>query len=124
MFKRSLISVIVVLMTAGTALADDWIDNWIQQATTSGPNMFESQKRGYASAGSLSLRFGNEKDYLVNVSPPRCRAGCGGIDMFMGSFAYLEAEYLMEKLERIAEGGMATFVFDIAMSVLSEPIQK
>jgi conjugative transfer pilus assembly protein TraH len=124
MFKRSLISVIVVLMTAGTALADDWIDNWIQQATTSGPNMFESQKRGYASAGSLSLRFGNERDYPVNVSPPRFRAGCGGIDMFMGSFAYLEAEYLMEKLERIAEGGMATFVFDIAMSVLSEPIQK
>jgi conjugative transfer pilus assembly protein TraH len=111
-------------MTSGAAFADDWIDNWIQQATNSGPNMFESQKRGYASAGSLSLRFSNEKDYLVNVAPPRFRAGCGGIDMFLGSFSYLSADYLMEKLERIVEGGMATFAYDIAMSVLSEPIQK
>lgn len=124
MHKRALLTIIIVLMTSGAAFADDWIDNWIQQSTASGPNMFESQKRGYASAGSLSLRFRNERDYLVNFAPPRFRAGCGGIDMFMGSFAYLDAEYLMEKLERIAEGGMATFAFDIAMSVLSEPIQK
>ncbi len=124
MKKRLLISMILVLAMSGIAFADDWIDNWIQQATHSGPNMFESQKRGYASAGSLSLRFRNENDYLVSVAPPRFRAGCGGIDMFMGSFAYLDAEYLMEKLERIAEGGVATFVYDIAMSVLSEPIQK
>lgn len=124
MHKRILLTIAVVLMTSGAAFADDWIDNWIQQATTSGPNMFESQKRGYASAGSLSLRFRNEKDYLVNYAPPRFRAGCGGIDMFLGSVSYLEAEYLMEKLERIVEGGMATFVYDIAMSVLSEPIQK
>lgn len=124
MFKQSLITIIIVLTAYGVTFADDWIDNWIQQATTSGPNMFESQKRGYASAGSLSLRFRNENDYLVNVAPPRFRAGCGGIDMFMGSFSYLNEEYLMQKLERIAEGGMATFVFDIGMSVLSEPIQK
>jgi conjugative transfer pilus assembly protein TraH len=124
MLKRSLLIIIILLMTSGVTFADDWIDNWIQQATTSGPNMFGSQKRGYASAGSLSLRFRNEKDYLVNVSPPRFRGGCGGIDMFMGSFAYLNAEYLMEKLERIVEGGIATFIYDISMSVLSEPMQK
>ena len=107
-----------------TALADEWIDNWIQQATKSSPNMFEAQKRGYASAGNLSLRFNNESDYLVSIAPPRFRAGCGGIDMFFGSFSYLKEDYLLKKLERIAEGTMATFVFDIAMSVLSEPVQK
>ena len=124
MLNRTLITIIIFLMISGAAFADDWIDNWIQQATNSGPNMFESQKRGYASAGSLSLRINNEKDYLVTAAPPRFRAGCGGIDMFMGSFSYLKADYLMKKLERIAEGGAATFIYDIAMSVLSEPIQK
>ncbi|GAB6908818.1 putative Pilus assembly protein [Desulfosarcina cetonica] len=124
MHKHFLISIVFILTATGACFADDWIDNWIQQATANGPNMFESQKRGYASAGSLSLRFKNEKDYLVSFAPPRFRAGCGGIDMFLGSFSYLDAEYLMEKLERIAEGGVATFVYDIAMSVLSEPIQK
>ena len=124
MLNRSLLIIIIFLITSGAAFADDWIDNWIQQATNSGPNMFESQKRGYASAGSLSLRINNEKDYLVTAAPPRFRAGCGGIDMFMGSFSYLNADYLMKKLERIAEGGAATFIYDIAMSVLSEPIQK
>ena len=121
--KCLMIAMLVLLMTA-SALADDWIDNWIEQATTSGPNMFEGQKRGYASAGSLSLRFRNEDDYLVSFAPPRFRAGCGGIDMFLGSFSYLDEEYLMEKLERIITGGIATFVYDIGMSVLSEPIQK
>jgi conjugative transfer pilus assembly protein TraH len=124
MLKHCLIGIILILTTTGTCCADDWIDNWIQQATSNGPNMFESQKRGYASAGSLSLRFRNNSDYLVSFAPPRFRAGCGGIDMFMGGFSYLNEDYLMEKLERIAEGGVATFVYDIAMSVLSEPIQK
>ena len=124
MLKHYLVSIVLILTTSGTCLADDWIDNWIQQATVNGPNMFESQKRGYASAGSLSLRFRNENDYLVSFSPPRFRGGCGGIDMFLGSFSYLNEEYLMTKLERIAEGGVATFVYYIAMSVLSEPIQK
>jgi len=124
MLNRSLLTIIIFFMTSSAAFADDWIDNWIQQATNSGPNMFESQKRGYASAGSLSLRFNNERDYLVTAAPPRFRGGCGGIDMFMGSFSYLNADYLMKKLERIAEGGAATFIYDIAMSVLSEPIQK
>ncbi len=124
MKTRSLITAIVFIMMASPAMADDWIDNWIQQATASGPNMFEGQKRGYASAGSLSMRFRNENDYLVSFAPPRFRAGCGGIDMFLGSFSYLEAEYLMEKLSRIIEGGFSTFIFDIGMSVISEPIQK
>jgi len=122
--KIPLLIAIIVLLLSGTALGDDWLDNWIEQATASGPNMFEGQKRGYASAGSLSLRFQNESDYLVSFAPPRFRGGCGGIDMFLGSFSYLEEDYLVEKLERIVEGGAATFVFDIAMSVLSEPIQK
>lgn len=124
MKRKSLVITMIILLMAGSTWADDWIDNWIQQATTSGPNMFESQKRGYASAGSLSLRFRNEDDYLVSFAPPRFRAGCGGIDMFLGSFSYLDEEYLLEKLERIIEGGTATFIYDIAMSVLSEPIQK
>jgi conjugative transfer pilus assembly protein TraH len=119
-----LMLVIVFLSNISQLFADEWIDNWISQATKNTPNMFESQKRGYASAGNLSLRVKNDTDYLVSISPPRFRAGCGGIDMFFGSFSYLNEEYLMEKLGKIIEGGVATFVYDIAMSVLSEPIQK
>ena len=54
-------------------------------------------------------------DYVVTASPPRLNVGCGGIDLFLGGFSYLDPEYLVEKFQRIIQAAPA-FAFDIAMS--------
>ncbi len=102
--------------TAEAGFADDWLEN----STTSSPSYFEGQKRGYLSAGGFSARWKTSNDYLLSVTPPRIRAGCGGIDAFWGGMSFLDPDYLVDKLERIVENAPAV-ALDLAFNVLCEP---
>ncbi len=99
-----------------------WIDDWMQQKTVSGPNHFETQKRGFTSFGNFSARWQNGNDYLVTINKPQFKAGCGGIDLFLGGMDLMQFDYLVAKLQRTMGSASAVFAFDIAMSVLSEKV--
>ena len=100
-----------------------WVDDWLAQKTESSPGYFEGQKRGYFNAGSFSARWQQSNDYLFTAMPPKVKAGCGGIDVFLGGFSYLNFEYLVTKLQRIMQAAPAA-AFDIALNVLCEPCSK
>lgn len=100
-----------------------WVDDWLQQKTETSPGYFEGQKRGYFTGGSFSARWPQSNDYLFTAMPPKVKAGCGGIDVFLGGFSYLNFEYLVTKLQRIMQAAPAA-AFDIALNVLCEPCSK
>lgn len=100
---------------AHAGFADDWLAN----STVNSPSYFEGQKRGYLSAGGFSARWKNSSDYLVTVTPPRIRAGCGGIDATWGGISFLDEEYLVEKLEKILQNAPAV-ALDLALGVLCQ----
>ena len=91
-----------------------WVDDWVDQSTHSGPQYFEGQKRGYFNAGTYSMRYQNKKEYLFSIQKPRLQSGCGGIDLFMGGFSFLDPEYLMEKMQRALQAAPA-IAFDLAL---------
>ena len=99
-----------------------WIDDWMEQKSISGPNHFDTQKRGFTSFGNFSARWQTGNDYLVTINKPQFKAGCGGIDLFMGGMDLLQFDYLVDKLQRTMGSASAAFAFDIAMSVLSEKV--
>ncbi len=99
-----------------------WIDDWMDQKTVSGPNHFDTQKRGFTSFGNFSARWQTGNDYLVTVNKPQFKAGCGGIDLFLGGMDLMQFDYLVDKLQRTMGSASAAFAFDIAMSVLSEKV--
>lgn len=113
-----------ILFTHNTTLADEWVDNWLKESSVSKPNAFETQKRGYVTAGGIKTRFKNENDHLVSVNPPSFKTGCGGIDIFLGSVGYLDADRLMAKFEKIVSGAVATYAFDLALNVLCTSCAK
>ncbi|MDO3377160.1 conjugal transfer protein TraH [Geoalkalibacter halelectricus] len=100
-----------------------WVDDWIDQRTEIAPGYFEGQKRGYYTAGGFSARWNLQKDYLWSVSPPRLKTGCGGIDAFMGGFSFLNADYLVQKLQRIMSAAPAA-AFDIALKVYAPQVAE
>ncbi|MDQ5988236.1 MAG: hypothetical protein CSYNP_03994 [Syntrophus sp. SKADARSKE-3] len=100
-----------------------WVDDWVQQKTTSGASYFEGQKRGYFSAGSYSARWPSNTDQLFNIQMPRLKVGCGGIDAFAGGFDMLNFDYLVQKLQRIMQSAPAA-AFDIALNVLCTECSK
>jgi conjugative transfer pilus assembly protein TraH len=96
-----------------------WVDDWLQQKTTTSPNYFSGQQRGYYSGGSFNARWPNTTSYPVTVEMPRIKSGCGGIDVFTGGFSFMNTDYLVNKLQGILTGAAAV-AFDLGLKTLCE----
>jgi len=113
---------ILFLISFQTANAA-WIDDWIDQKTTTQADYFTGQKRGYGTLGSFSARWSAGNDYLVSATPPKFKAGCGGIDVFMGGFSFLNADYLVQELQNMMNAAPAV-AFDLALNTLCSQCAK
>lgn len=99
------------------------VDDWLTQKSETAPGYFEGQKRGYYTAGSFSARWPQGNDYLMSITPPKVKSGCGGIDAFMGGFSFLNVDYLVQKLQRMIQAAPAV-AFDIALKVLTQEMPE
>jgi len=112
-----LAAVFLLLLPALSSAA--WVDDWLEQRTTTSPNYFSGQQRGYYSGGGFSTRWPNKNDYPLTSELPRIKSGCGGIDVFMGGFSFMNSDYLVDKLQGILSGAAAV-AFDLALKTLCE----
>ncbi|EKD37931.1 MAG: hypothetical protein ACD_75C00933G0001, partial [uncultured bacterium] len=117
--KTTIKHLAVLLLFTPTIASAAWVDDWLEQKTTTSPNYFSGQQRGYYSGGGFSGRWPSKVDYPVTVEMPRIKSGCGGIDVFMGGFSFLNEDYLVDKLQSILESAPAV-AFDLALKTLCE----
>ena len=115
--------ILIGLWSSVNCFGDHFIDDWISQKVVTNPSSFESQKRNFYSGGGVSLRWDQSKDYLVSITKPGYSRGCGGIDAFLGGISFLDADYLVEKLNKIMHQYGATFAFNLALATIAEPIE-
>ncbi len=111
---RTLWAAVLAVVSAQACAAGDWVSDWFDQSATTSAGSFQTQSRGYYTGGSFQGRLRMSNDYPLSVSPPRFQAGCGGVDLFLGGFSYLDPEYLVAKFERVIQAAPA-FAFDMAM---------
>jgi len=116
--KKMLFVISVSLLCPILAQAG-WVDDWLQQSTSTQTGYFQGQQRGYLNAGSFSGRWKSTADYPVTLEPPRIKSGCGGIDVFMGGFAFMDSDYLTTKLQAILSNA-AGVAFDLGLKTLCE----
>ena len=77
---------------AAPAHAQGWAESWFNTVTYTSPGSFNDQTRGYVTAGGMSGRIDVHNDYVMSLSLPKVKAGCGGIDMFLGGMSFLDPE--------------------------------
>jgi len=106
-------------MTPAPAQAQSWAEHWFDNVTYTSPGSFEDQTRGYVTAGGMSGRIDVHNDYLMSLTLPKVKAGCGGIDMFLGGMSFLDPDYLVEKLETILQAAPAV-AFQYLLETLDE----
>ena len=120
MERHKLIMPILLIPLLFPAVASSaWVDDWLQQQTTTSPSYFPGQQRGYYSGGSFNARWPSTSDYPITIEPPRIKSGCGGIDVFMGGASFINTDYLVDKLQGILTGAGAV-AFDLALKTLCE----
>lgn len=73
--------------------------------------------RGVVSGPSLVMRNRRVRTDLFNFVPPSIDAGCGGIDMFLGSFSFIDADQLINLLQAIATNA-AGYAFKLALTTM------
>lgn len=124
-FKIATIILTVLFTVTGLGYSRaDWVDDWINQSVVTGADNFATQKRNYATFGGAAARWPINNDPLISISKPRFKAGCGGIDAYMGGFSFMNFDYLVKKLQRIMGPAAAAFAFDMALDTLCSQCSK
>ena len=105
-----------ILTTTSTAYADNFLKDVFSQMTTvsTSGQSFSTQKRSGYAFGMTSVRFHLHEPDLIQFTPPSMTAGCGGLDMFGGSFSLIKREELVQVARNIASGA-AVYAFNLAI---------
>lgn len=120
--RNGLIFALVVTLLPAAARAD--LQGELEQmfgalSNTTPPGVWETQRRGVISGGSLTTRNRIMQENLVSFAPPRFEAGCGGIDLFGGSFSFINADQFVQLLRSIASNASG-YAFQIALDAMCQ----
>ncbi len=115
----SLIALAAMCGLSAPAHAQSWAESWFDNVSYTSPGSFSDQTRGYVTAGGMSGRVDVHDDYLMSLTLPKVKAGCGGIDMFLGGMSFLDPDYLVQKLETILQAAPAV-AFQYLLETLDE----
>ena len=117
--RLSLLASAAIACVCAPAHAQSWAESWFDNVTYTSPGSFSDQTRGYVTAGGMSGRVDVHNDYLMSITLPKVKAGCGGIDMFLGGMSFLDPDYLVQKLESILQAAPAV-AFQYLLETLDE----
>lgn len=107
--------------SALAALAGQGVFEKIGASTTSNPPQSVDQAM---MGGSFSARFDQPSLRFAHMTPPRMQAGCNGIDLYGGSFSFVELDQFVENLQNMAGGQVAGYMFKLAMDSICSDCMK
>ena len=81
------------------------------------PDMGESSQAGYLSGGSLYLKTKIYDPNVVGFTQPYLKAGCSGIDMYGGSFSYINKEEFKNLLRSIGSNALG-YAFKLGIDTM------
>lgn len=79
------------------------------------PAAFESQAAGFFGAGSLYARGAVRQYQLIQLDLPSYRAGCGGIDLHLGSLSFLSEQKLID-LGKAVMSNTGAYAVDVLLA--------
>ncbi|MFC0180951.1 conjugal transfer protein TraH [Thorsellia kenyensis] len=86
---------------------------------TTQPGVYETQRRGVISGGSIVVRNKIMDESLLSFVPPSMEAGCAGLDMYAGSLSFINADQFIQLLRSVASNAKG-YAFQLALSSMCE----
>ena len=102
---------------------DSFLNDVGGAANVNGPTAFQGQSAGYYSLGNVWMRFPQKTTSIANLQLPKARAGCGGIDLFAGSFSFINASEIVAMLKAVANNAVG-FAFSLAIDTVCPECSK
>lgn len=100
---------------------EDFFEDSGAAVNVTGPGAYEGQSAGYYTGGSVWARTPTMSVNPVNIQLPRASGGCGGIDLFGGSFSFINASEMVALFRATANNAIG-FAFQLAVDSISAEI--
>ena len=120
----AVLSIFIFFLTSSMSYAGmgSYMSNVMSQFSNLSPHAYHMQQRGFFVGGTMKIPPMGEEIQPLSITLPNFKNNsCGGIDATMGGFAYLNFNYLVQKLQGIIQAAPA-LAFEIAIKVLSEKL--
>ena len=104
---------------AGADLNNEINELYGSLSNASRPKAFETERRGVISGGGVSVRTPVKSLDPLTVTLPHAGAGCSGIDLYGGSFSYINREEFISFMRTVAANAQG-YAFEIALSAICE----
>jgi conjugative transfer pilus assembly protein TraH len=125
--KRALALFVALALSAQSQLAsagdlnaevNNMFNNLGAVGNYTAPGAFRGQTFNTYTGGSLFMRSPNKVYQLAAIQFPSARGGCGGIDVFGGSFSHISAQEFMNMLRNIT-AALPGIAFQLALESVS-----
>lgn len=84
---------------------------------------YQDQTGGFYTGGNVFARSKVNDASLFSIQMPHYRAGCGGIDLFLGGFSYINAREFTQLLRTIGSNA-AGYAFNLALATVTPQIKS
>lgn len=122
--KFNLIGLAVSLVLSSNAVLADTADlkSFFTDAggfaNVTSPQEFKGQTMNTYAGGGMSLRVPTRNYQVAAIAPPNLSVGCGGIDIFAGSFSFINADQLVNLFQNIGNNAKGA-IFSLAIKQIS-----
>jgi conjugative transfer pilus assembly protein TraH len=108
--------------SVGESMGEFWNDIGGSFSNSTEAGGYQLQGAGYYTGGSFTARSKVVSVNPVNITPPGIRAGCGGIDIYTGSFSHINTDQFIALLKAIPSNALG-FAFQLALETMSPSIK-
>ncbi|MEQ5349957.1 conjugal transfer protein TraH [Proteus genomosp. 6] len=84
---------------------------------------WQGQSAGYLTGGSLFVRVPVRNIQLISVTLPDVKAGCGGIDAYLGAFSYINSDQIKAMAKQILSNAVG-YAFDLALETTMPQVKS
>ncbi len=84
---------------------------------------YQDQTGGFYTGGRVFARSKVNNADLISLQLPHYRAGCGGIDLFMGGFSYINAQQFIALIRNIGSNASG-YAFNLALATVTPQIKS
>lgn len=84
---------------------------------------YHDQMGSYFTAGSLMTRAKASNTELMSIQMPSFNSGCGGIDLFMGGFSFINADAFMQMARNIGSNALS-YGFSLGLQTVTPQIKS
>lgn len=124
--SKTLLSVLIGMTMAAPSYSsflseqtDKMFNETLSNVTT--PGAYETRQRGVLTGGQYTAHNRIRNVQLFSFSLPSISAGCGGIDIFAGSFSFINSDQLVALMRSIASNAVS-YAFKVALETMSPTI--